>query len=82
MMIKMSGATNVLEIGTYSGYTAIALARYCSVLQYVAVCCSVLQCVALGYIAIALAVCCSVLQCVVVYCSCVARPRVTLLSLW
>ena len=48
--------------------------RYCSVLQYVAMCCSVLfadvggiqvgdlvQCV--------IAVCCSVLQCVAVYCS-------------
>ena len=37
----------------------------CSMLQYVAVCCSMLQCVAVRYIVLqSVAVCCSLLQCV------------------
>ena len=42
----------------------------CSVLQYVAVCCSMMQCVAACYSVLqCVAVCCSVLQCVAVCCS-------------
>jgi len=41
----------------------------CSMLQCVAVCCSVLQCVAVCYSVLqCVAVCCSVLQCVAVCC--------------
>ena len=53
----------------------------CSVLQCVAVCCSVLQCVAVCCSVLqCVAVCCSVLQCVAMCCSvlrCVATERWT-----
>jgi len=52
----------------------VCVAVCCSVLQYVAVCCSMLQCVAVCYsvlqcVAVCVAVCCSMLQYVAVCCS-------------
>ena len=35
MLVRMSGASNVLEIGAYTGYSAIALARCRHVFVYV-----------------------------------------------
>ena len=64
----------VVSLADFDGFARIVtpgfVAVCCSVLQCVEVCCSVLQCVAvcssmLQYVA----VCCSVLQCVAVCCS-------------
>ena len=58
----------------------------CSVLQWIAVCCTVLQCVlTLTHLYVIFAVCCSVLQCVAVCCSvlqCVAVCWHWLIHMW
>jgi len=68
---KIHGISNVKNVPVFScEFACFRLFNYYSVLQCVAVCCSVLLCVVVYCSMLqCVAVCCSVLQCVAVWCS-------------
>ena len=75
-MLQRVNGLSTMDVTFYTQYVAVC----CSVLQCVAVCCSALLCVAVCCIVLqCVAVCCSVFQCVPVCCSvlqCVAEKVV------